>query len=128
MTQAPGDARRIAGLQLATMLVAAAVAHWIGGPKLAIAALFGAAVALLATLVLILRTRRALRQVLTEPHRMLRSFYFASAERFAIVVVGMAVGIKAFALDPLALIAGFIAGQLIWIAFAFTRQTQHEHG
>lgn len=128
MTQAPADARRIVGLQLATMLVAAAVAHWIGGPELAVAALFGAAIALLATLVLILRSRTALTQAQAAPHRMLRSFYVASAQRFAIVVIGMAIGIKAFALDPLALIAGFIAGQLIWIAFAFTRHNQHEHG
>lgn len=128
MMQPRVEARRIASLQMAMMLLATAVAHWIGGPRLAIAALFGAAIALAATLVLILRDRRAPSHVHAEPHRMLRSFYFASAERFAVVVVGMAIGIKAFALDPLALIAGFIAGQLIWIAFAFTRHNQHEHG
>ena len=128
MTQSPAEARRIAGLQMAISLIAALVGHWIGGPKLAIAAFFGASIALLATLVLILRSRNALKQAQAEPHRMLRSFYVASAERFAIVVIGMAIGIKAFALDPLALIAGFIAGQLIWIAFAFTRHNQHEHG
>lgn len=109
-------------------VVASAIGLMVGDGETAKAAFFGASIALLNTLLMLWRMRRAERQAQTGAHRQLRALYVSAIERFVAVVAALAIGLKALQLDPLALLVGFIAGQLIWIVYAFTRHNRHENG
>ena len=124
----PGDARSIVRLQATTAVAVAAIGLVVGHQGTAQAAFFGAAIALLNSLLMLWRMRRAERQAQLDAHRQLRWLYVSAMERFVAVVAALAIGLKALQLDPLALLAGFIAGQLIWIAYAFARHNRHENG
>lgn len=122
------DARSIVRMQAAVAVAVAAIGLVVGGGEMAKAAFFGASVALLNTLLMIWRMRRAERQAQPEAHRQLRSLYVSGIERFVAVVAALAIGLKALQLHPLALLVGFIAGQMIWIIYAFTRQNRLKNG
>ena len=122
------DARSIVRLQATAAVAAAAIGLAVGEVGTAKAAFFGASIALLNTLLMVWRMRRAERQTQPDAHRALRALYVSAFERLLAVIAALAIGLKALQLDPLALLAGFIAGQLIWIAYAFARHNRHENG
>lgn len=122
------DARSIVRLQASMAVVASAIGLIVGDGETAKAAFFGASIALLNTLLMLWRMRRAERQAQPSAHRQLGALYVSAIERFVAVVAALAIGLKALQLDPLALLVGFIAGQLIWIVYAFTRHNRHENG
>lgn len=122
------DARSIVRLQATMAVVAAVIGLVVGDGETAKAAFFGASIALLNTLLMLWRRCRAERQGQADAHRQLRALYVSAIERLVAVVAALAIGLKALELDPLALLAGFIAGQLIWIVYAFARHNRHENG
>lgn len=122
------DARSIVRLQAAVAVAAAVIGLVVGDGETAKATFFGASIALLNTLLMVWRMRRAERQPHLDASRQLRSLYLSGIERFVAVVAALAIGLKALQLDPLALLVGFIAGQLIWIVYAFTRHNRLKNG
>ena len=99
---------------------AAVLGYFYGGMPAALAALFGAGIALSNTLLLVWRLHRGKRQVHADAHRHLRSFYFSTFERFFVVGGLLAVGLGALQLTPLPLLAAFVAGQMAWMISGLT--------
>ena len=97
----------------AIVAIAAASAGylWKGG-NAALAALFGASIALVNGLLLAWRLKRGQRPVHADPQRHLRALYLSVFERWLVVGALFAIGIGALKLLPQPLLAAFIAGQL----------------
>lgn len=94
------------------MCLASVVFLVVSGPSRAGAALFGGAMALLAALLLEWRRSRAENGRALSAVQSIRVLYRSAFERMGLVVVLFALGMGVLRLDPLALLAGFIAGQL----------------
>jgi F0F1-type ATP synthase assembly protein I len=92
--------------------VAAAVA-WIfqDGPGAAAAA-YGGGTAVANTAILAWQIRRGKGQIRGDAYRQLREIYFSSAQRLAVLVTLLVAGFGVLKLAPLALLAGFVAGQI----------------
>lgn len=88
------------------------------------AVLFGGAVALANTGLMVLRWWRGLRAYHCDGERHLRSFHRSSLERFFVVVVLLATGLALLRLTPLPLMLGFIVGQLAWVIAAAVQNTE----
>jgi F0F1-type ATP synthase assembly protein I len=107
--------RRAATLQIGLIgLVVLAMLVWKGG-ELALAAGYGGLAAVLNSAMLYWRWVRGTRRFHSDPERHLRSFYRSSLERFMMVGLWMAAGLAWIGLAPLALVVGFVAGQLAWL-------------
>jgi ATP synthase protein I len=91
--------------------VAAAAWAYQGGAGAA-AAIYGGGTAVANTAILAWKIRRGKRQPQGDAYRQLREIYFSSAQRLAALIVLLAVGFGVLKLEPLALLAGFIAGQI----------------
>jgi len=107
--------RKILYTQALVVVIATALGYFYGGRPAALAALFGAAIALSNTLLLVWRLNRGKRQIHVDAHRHLRSFYFSTLERFLVVGGLLAIGLGALQLMPLPLVAAFVAGQVAWM-------------
>jgi len=93
------------------------------GADLASAALYGGSVALANSGLLVWHWRRGRYDYHCDGERHLRQFHRSSLERFFVVGFALAVGMYGLKLDPLAILLGFIVGQVAWILSAATLKT-----
>jgi ATP synthase protein I len=80
---------------------------------------FGGVAALANTLLLLWRMTRKHMQHDSNAGRQLRSFYFSSVERFVVVSLLLVAGIGPLHLAPVALVAGFVVGQVALLLSGF---------
>ena len=118
--------RRVLSVQLVFWLTVGWIAYSIWGIEAARAAWFGATIAIANTILIAWRMRPSsksnkdsARGELGAQHY-LRQFYRSWLERYLVVGVLLALGLGGLKLMPLALLAGFILGQLIWIVAPLT--------
>jgi len=106
------------------LVVAAAILAWLWqGAEVAGAALYGGSAALANVGLLVWRWRRGRYDYHCDGGRHLRQFHRSSLERFFVVGVVLALGLYGLRLDPLAMLLGFIVGQVAWIIAAATLKT-----
>lgn len=101
--------------QLVLALAGAFVAYLAGKSAFAIALLWGSAVALANTLLLLWRMARGDRPTYNAKQH-LNLMYRSSVERFFVVTTFLALGLLKFKLGPLPVILGFLGGQIILMA------------
>ena len=107
--------RTTLNIQVIVVVAAVLLGYVYGGMPAAMAALFGAGIALSNSMLLVWRLHRSKRQVHVDAHRHLRSFYFYTLERVVVVGSLLAMGLGALQLMPLPLIAAFVTGQMAWM-------------
>lgn len=128
VTQVRTDGTSIIRLQLLAALVVGVASLFLADELAAQATLFGAGAALINTLLMVWRVRRAARRPHLDAHRELRSFFLSGLERFVAVALLLAAGMGPLELNPLGVVGGFVAGQLTWLLYAVTQKERHEHG
>ncbi len=107
---------RLAALQGVITIIGATVAYVLATPLVAQSVAFGSCVAMIGTLFLAWRHAQCARQ---ENHRaewILRDAYRAAMERFILVAALLGIGFKFLTLAAPWVLAGFVAGQLAWLA------------
>lgn len=102
-------------LQMGAVGLAALVAGLYGGVGTALAMLYGGAVALANSSLLLWRWRRGVHDFHCDAGRHLRSFHRSGMERFFVVVILLAAGFTWLGDDPLVMLAGFLVGQTAWM-------------
>jgi len=107
--------RRAALFQVGIIMLAALLGAWLGGRVTGTAMLYGGVAALANTGLLWWRWYQGLHKYDSDAGRHLRSFFRSSIERFFVVGILLAAGFLLLGLEPLALLAGFVIGQLAWI-------------
>ena len=107
---------RVAVFQVAILLAVAAVACVLQGEKTALSAAYGAAVTLLGSLLMLARERESESHSEWTAQRQLGQFFRLAAERYVLAGSLLALGFLSGKTEPLALIAGFVAGQFGWLA------------
>lgn len=128
VTQVRTDGTGIIRLQLLAALVVGVASLSLADESAALATLYGAVVALINTLLMVWRVRRAARRPHLDAHYELRSFFLSGLERFIAVALLLAAGMGPLELNPLGVVGGFVAGQLTWLLYAVTQKKRHEHG
>ena len=108
-------ARKVLGLQIAVILVAAGVLACSPerAPQYALAVLGGGGVSVLNGALLAWRMSRAALNPNHDAHQQLRLLYFYAAERFLAVVASLGVCLVVLKLLPLAVLGGFVLGQAV---------------
>ncbi len=116
-------ARQVVWLQIIVTLTVASIAYSTKGtPQFALAVLSGGGVSVVNGAMLAWRmSRSALHPAREVPdsravHQQLRLLYFFAAERFLVVFTLLGLCMAALKLSPLALLAGFVIGQLVLLA------------
>lgn len=109
---------RSLAFQCAGVLAAGLIAWQQAGLAVALAVLYGASAALLNTGLLLWRFKQGERDYHCDAGRHLRSFYRSSLERYAVVGVGLAVGLGVLHLAGLPMVLGFAIGQMAWVLAA----------
>jgi len=112
---------RVVSAQAMIAILAALLTYAAFGATAAKAVWYGGAVALANGLFLVWRMRQDVAQPSRDAHRHLRSFYRSSLERFFLVALLLAGGLGLLKLLPLAVLSGFVLGQLTLIVAAFMR-------
>lgn len=110
--------RRVLSLQFALLLAATISAYVLWGAIAAKAAGFGMLIATANTLLIAWRMRP--KPEATGKPASLNEFLRSWVERYLAVGVLLALGLGSFKLLPLALLSGFILGQLLWILAPLT--------
>lgn len=114
------EIRRILLGQAVLGLITAAIVFAFWGGFTAVAALFGAAVAVLSSFTLSVSVQRASAQAASEPGKAARClFLLGFIERLILVVVMLALAMGWLQLNPLPLIAGFAVAQFAYGLGAF---------
>ena len=117
------DIRRVVSGQLLVALVAGVaivvIQGWEAGWGTALSVVYGTGVALANTLLLMWRLGRSARRSPADANRQLRLFYLSSVERFLVVATLLVVGMTALGLAPLAVVTGFVLGQLTLLVAGF---------
>lgn len=111
-----GPTTRVAVAQLAILLAAAGFAWFFWGQKHALSAAYGVAVGLIMTLLMLARQRESETHSDWTAQRQLGQFFRLEAERFILAIALLALGFLSGKTEPLALISGFVLGQLGWAA------------
>jgi hypothetical protein len=117
-----GPVRRTLGAQI---LVAAlcGIGVMAGfGKDPALATVYGCFTAMANSALLFVRMRSDWRKQGMDAQRHLRFFFRSSIERFAVVVSLLIVGLVGLGLSPLHVIAGFVAGQAVFLAASIGNQ------
>lgn len=109
-----GPTTRVAVAQLFILLAAGGLAWCLWGQRLALSAAYGAAVSLIITLLMLARQRESETHSDWTAQRQLGQFFRLEAERFILAVVLLALGLMSGKTDALALVSGFVLGQLGW--------------
>lgn len=107
---------RVAAAQLAILLAAAGFAWLVWGETAALSAAYGVAVSLIITLLMLARERESEAHAEWTAQRQLGQFFRLEAERFILAIVLLAAGFLSGKTEPLALVSGFVLGQLGWAA------------
>ena len=110
------SARRLAVLQLLLLAVISVVFYVYQGGFQAVSVWGGGAIAITQTLLLVWRRSCADSGRALSGGESLRLLYRTALERFVLVALLFALALGVLKLDPLALIAGFITGQLALVA------------
>ncbi|WP_273152719.1 ATP synthase subunit I [Methylophaga thiooxydans] len=105
--------KRIVKWQVITLVLMTILFAWWQGVEVALAAGFGAFIALSNTLLMIWHIRRAAETARADAGKNLSRAYRCVAERWLSTIVMFGTGIVLLALNITALIAGFIAAQLM---------------
>ena len=113
---------RTAVLQVVISVVVGMSGYALQGEAEAKAALYGGVVALMGTLLLLWRMQSSKQKTLLEAHQHLWLFYRSGLERFLVICVLLAIGMGPFKLVPLAVLVGFVAGQLALIIAPLQRE------
>lgn len=115
-------ARKVVWLQIMVALVSATIAYSTkNSPQIALAVLSGGSVSAVNGTLLVWRMSRSASfsscdsQHIHGVHHQLRLLYFYAAERFLVVITLLGFFMAALKLSPLALLAGFIAGQSVML-------------
>jgi F0F1-type ATP synthase assembly protein I len=103
------------GIQLGVIAVSALLAGWWGGMGVGVAVISGGVIALANTALLMWRWHQGSDKFHCDADRHLRAFYRSSLERFFVVGILLAVGFLLLKSEPLAILAGFVVGQLAWM-------------
>ncbi|MGA7950292.1 MAG: ATP synthase subunit I [Thiobacillaceae bacterium] len=106
---------RVAASQIVLCSLAGGVAYGWGGRSAAVSAAAGGAVAMLGTLILILREKQSERHSGWSAGRNLLQFYRSGLERFVLVGVLLGALFIYSGSVPLAVLMGFITAQLAWL-------------
>ena len=101
--------------QAGVVALAALIGGAFGEAGIALAVLFGGGVAVVNSSLLLWRWHQGVRDYHCDAGRHLRSFYRSSMERFFVVVILLAAGFVWLDDHPLALLAGFLVGQIAWM-------------
>ncbi len=107
---------RLAGLQGVMSIIGAVVAYAAVNPLAAKSVAFGGCVTTIGTLFLVWRFALGARLEQLGAERVLQHGYRTAIERFVLATCLLAIGFKALKLLPLWLLAGFVFGQLAWLA------------
>ncbi len=107
---------RLAGLQGVITITCAAVAYIFAAPLAAVSIAFGGSVAVTGTLFLAWRFATGGRQEHLDAGQVLRQAYRTAMERFVLAAFLLAIGFGILKLAPAWLLAGFVSGQLAWLA------------
>lgn len=106
---------RLAGWQCAITITGATLAYLVVTHLAAGSVAFGGGIALVSTLWLAMRLAQAERLESPGAERSLRHAYRTAIERFAGVLLLLALGFKVLQLAPLWVLAGFVTGQSAWL-------------
>ena len=107
-------ARQVILLQVLVTLVGAGVVFSIrSSPEYAIAVLSGGGASVVNGVMLVWKMRQVASHPAYEAHHQLRLLYFYAAERFLVVLVLFCFCLAVLKLSPLALLGGFVAGQVV---------------
>lgn len=101
--------------QSAAIAVAALAGGMFGNMVTALAVVYGGVVALANSGLLIWRWHKGARDYHCDAGRHMRSFYRSMLERFFVVMLLLAAGFAWVGNQPLAVLAGFVVGQLAWM-------------
>lgn len=116
--------QRVLNVQLVFLLTAGFIAYEVWGLEVAKATGFGALITIANTALIAWHMRPGGRKSNTggelDAQHYLRQFYRSWLERYLLVGVLLASGLGGLKLMPLALLTGFILGQLIWIIAPLT--------
>ena len=107
-------ARQVILLQVLVTLVGAGIVFSIrSSPEYAIAVLSGGGTSAVNGVMLVWRMSQAASRPVYEAHHQLRLLYFYAAERFLVVLVLFCFCLAVLKLSPLALLGGFVVGQVV---------------
>jgi ATP synthase protein I len=116
--------RRVLSVQFVFFLAAGMTAYGVWGLDVAGATGFGAIIAIANTVLIAWHMRpgsgKSNKGGELGAQHYLRQFYRSWLERYLVVGILLALGLGGLKLMPLALLAGFILGQLIWIIAPLT--------
>ncbi|MQY52426.1 ATP synthase subunit I [Rhodocyclus tenuis] len=105
------------------VLALCAYGFWaVSGEEAARAAVYGCITAIANAALLLVRMRSDWRRQGADAQRHLRFFFRSSIERFAVVVSLLIIGLAGLGLSPLHVIAGFVAGQVVFLAASISIQ------
>jgi len=107
---------RVAVFQLVILITVAGFVWFVWGEKPGLSAAYGVAVALVVTLLMLARERESETHTEWTAQRQLGQFFRLEAERFILAGALLALGFLSGRTEPPALIAGFVLGQLGWLA------------
>jgi hypothetical protein len=107
---------RLASVQGAITIIGAAVAYVVVTPLAAKSVAYGSGVTMLGTLFLAWRLATGKRWEYLGAEWVLRHAYRTAIERFLLAASLLALGFEYFKLAPQGLVAGFVLGQLAWLA------------
>lgn len=108
--------RSVAELQLVIIIISAVPAFFVVNPLAAKAVVFGGLIALANALLLNWRMRWGEQHPEADAGWHFRQAFRSLIERLVVAVTLFAVGLKLLKLVPLAMLTGFVLGQLAWIA------------
>ena len=106
------NAYRVVGLQTAVTITSTALVYFIGSPLLAVAVLWGGFTSAANGMLLAWRMLGGRHAAHHDVHRHLWLMYRSSLERFFVVIALLALGMGQLKLVPLAVLGGFVAGQV----------------
>ena len=107
---------RVAIFQTAILIATASVAWVCWGERAALSSAYGVAVALMTTLLSVLRERESAANEAWTAQRYLRQMFRLELERLVLAGALLAAGFASGKLEALALISGFMLAQSGWLA------------
>lgn len=107
--------RRAATLQIALIGFTVLIAGYLKSADAALGTAYGGFAAILNTALLYWRWSRGSTRFHSNVERHVQSFYRSSLERFFVVGLWLALGFAWMRLPPLAVLTGFVVGQLAWL-------------
>lgn len=113
--------RQVALLQTVLVLAVAVIAGAVHGWRDAAAAAYGGAIAIVNSALLAWYIYRGRRVRSANAYQALKSLYLSSAVRLIVIIALLATGFGGLKLAPVALLAGFIAGQLGLLVSGFIK-------